>query len=197
MGQRLNLEIRKRTKTGDKVLANAYYHWSAYTYDAFNLLVQAHTFLTLNKNIIKDEKLRAIRALESTGAGLPEYDNGDGDLIRIKNMAKYRSTSFNKCTGRNNGIIGCFPDSIKSTEDWAEGTATIYIDDLSFIFDVWSSYETVDDILEWDEDFKEEEVIIIPYDRDDMSIAELQEVINYLLTGKTVMLNDFYIQGIM
>ena len=197
MGQRLNLEIRKKTKTGDKVLANAYYHWSAYTSDAFDLLLQAHTFLTLNKNIIKDEKLRAIRALECTGAGLPEYDNGVGDLIRIKNMVKYRNIPFNKCTGRNNGIIGCFSDSIKATEDWAEGTATIYIDDLSIIFDVWCSYETVEDILEWDEDFKEEEVIIIPYDRDDMSITELQEVINYLVAGKTVMLNNFYIQGLM
>lgn len=195
MGQRLNLEIRKKTKTGDKVLANAYYHWSAYTVDSFKLLLEAHAFLTLNKNIIKDERLLAIRALEYTGAGLPSYDNGD--LIRIKNMAKYRDTSFQQCTGRNDGIIGCFPDSIKSTEDWAEGTVTIYIDDLSFIFDVWCAYETVDDILEWDEDFKEEEVIIIPYDRDDMSIAELQEVIDYLVAGKTVMLNDFYIQGLM
>ena len=196
MGQRLNLEIKKRTKTGDKVLANSYYHWSAYTRDAFDLLVQAHTFLTLNKNIIKDEKLRAIRALECTGAGLPEYDKGDGDLIRIKNMVKYRDTSFQKCTGRNNGIIGCFPDSIKATEDWSEGTVTIYIDDLSFIFDVWCAYETVEDILEWNEDFKEEEVIIIPYDRDNMSIAELQEVVDYLVDGKWVMLNDFYIQGL-
>ena len=195
MGQRLNLEIRKKTKTRDKVLANAYYHWSAYTADAFKLLSEAYSFLELNKNTIKDERLLAIRALEETGAGLPGYDNGD--LIRIKNMVKYRDTSFQQCTSRNAGIIGCFPDSIKATEDWAEGTATIYIDDLSIIFDVWSAYETVEDILEWDEDFKEEEVILIPYDRDDMSIAELQEVVDYLVNDKWVMLNDFYIQGII
>lgn len=197
MGQRLNLEIRKKDNKGDKVVANAYYHWSAYTKDAFELLQEVHAFLSLNKNLIKDERLLAIRALECTGAGLPEYeDENIGDYNRIKNTTKYRDVSFKKCVSRDSGIIGCYPKSIKNTETWAEGTVTIYLNDLSFIFDVWDAYETAEDILEWDEDFNEEEAIVIPYDRDNMSIAELQEVINYLVAGKWVMLNDFYIQGI-
>ena len=34
MGQRLNIEIKKDSK----VLANAYYHWSAYTSSALQML---------------------------------------------------------------------------------------------------------------------------------------------------------------
>ena len=41
MGQRLNLEIRKKGKP----LANAYYHWSAYTGSSYALVEQACMYI--------------------------------------------------------------------------------------------------------------------------------------------------------
>ena len=194
MGQRLNLEIRRRDT--DKVIANAYYHWSAYTESASYLTELAYTFLSLNKHLIKDERLLAIRALECTGAGLPEYEDEIGDYTKIKNMSKYRSLHFEKCKDRNEGIISVFPDSIKSTQDWAEGTSIIYIDDMSISFDVLNYYEDVNDIKEWDEDFDENAVPIYNYDLDCLSLGELKDVVAAVRHGTWIHNGDWYIQEI-
>ena len=189
MGQRLNLEITK----GGKVLANSYYHWDAYTRPSFKHTLIAHNFLSLHKDIIKDDKLLAIRALESTGAGLPEYVDGTGDYTRIHNIKKYSTLMFEKSTNRNNGIIGCFPDSIKDTQDWAEGTVIINLDDMSILFDVFSYYESVEDIKEWNENFDEKDVVVFNYDPDEMSLGELKEVVDTVCLDKWVLLNGQYI----
>lgn len=188
MGQRLNLEITK----GGKVLANSYYHWDAYTRPAFKHTLIAHNFLSVHKDIIKDDKLLAIRALEETGAGLPEYADDTGDYTRIKNIKKYSNMMFEKCTSRNAGIIGCFPDSIKNTQDWAEGTAIINLDDMSILFDVFNYYESVKDIKEWNEDFDENDVVVFNYDPDEMSLGELKEVVDTVCSDKWVLLNGQY-----
>ena len=68
MGQRLNIEIVEN----GKCLANAYYHWSAYTdssYDLARSIINA--IPTINE---ENSVLRAIRLLEVTGARLMEDD---------------------------------------------------------------------------------------------------------------------------
>lgn len=50
MGQRLNLEFQY----GDKVIANAYYHWSGYTIDSLIELLRVHELMEYDN--IYDEK---------------------------------------------------------------------------------------------------------------------------------------------
>lgn len=188
MGQRLNIEIKKKGKT----LANAYYHWSAYTGSAFGLTSEVVMYLRANKNTIKDERLLAIRALESTGAGVPDWEEGVSELKRLKDIRKYSSTEFAQFHNRNEGIISCFPDSIKETEDWAEGTATIDLDTLDILFDVFSFYDSVDDIKEWDEDFKESDAVVFNYDFDHLSLGELSDIVDAVCSGKWVNLDGQY-----
>lgn len=118
MGQRLNLGIRKK----GKILANSYYHWAGYTASAFELIEKAQAYLVAHPK--ESDLLKAIHALEATGAGLePEefvYAGSRRDLCNKK---------FNKAIGRNEGLLAISPKGIQATEDWAESTVYIDIDD--------------------------------------------------------------------
>lgn len=118
MGQRLNLGIRKK----GKILANAYYHWSAYTGSSYELSAKAHEYLVAHPN--ESDLLKAIHALEATGAGLePE------EFIYAGSRRDLCNKEFNKATDRNEGLLAISPRGIQDTEDWAEGTVYIDIDD--------------------------------------------------------------------
>lgn len=192
MGQRLNLEITKK----NKVVANAYYHWSAYTGSAYELTAKAYNFIKYNKDSIKDSKLLAIRALEATGAGVPDWQEGESELKRLRNIRKYSTTEFAPFQDRNYGIISCFLDSIKETEDWAEGTATIDLDTESICFNVFSFYDSPNDIKEWDESFKEEDAVVFNYDFSQLSLGELTDIIDTVCSGKYANVDGMYLSEI-
>ena len=100
MGQRLNIEIKKK----DKVLANCYYHWSAYSNCAINLTLQIiNHFEYVEKYEMKEEVnnkdlLFAIRLLEKTGAGLR-------NLEEAKSLLGNPLLKLQPCKDRNEGII--------------------------------------------------------------------------------------------
>ena len=177
MGQRLNLEIRKK----NKVLANAYYHWSAYTGSSYETLKDAYDYIRMNP--ISDSKLLAVRALEATGAGMDE-----ADIDYMHSFRKYSTLDFKPCRGRNEGILGVCPESIGSTQDWAEGTAVLEIDDLDDIrinFDIFSYYDNEDeyihDCLEDDpqaiQDFKDHIVDRKDLSDDNLSFDDLTQLV--------------------
>ena len=101
MGQRLNLEIRY----GKEVLANAYYHWSAYTNSTLEL---ANTIVEeiINKNIKFNRLLwherimEAVKVLELTGAGVNKEEKEE-----IKSMRFLNVEEFKNCVDRNEGRI--------------------------------------------------------------------------------------------
>lgn len=177
MGQRLNLEIRKK----GKVLANSYYHWSAYTASAFEILDAAYAYLVTHPK--ESDLLKAIHALEATGAGLePEefiYAGSRRDLCNKK---------FNKAVDRNEGLLAISPRGIQDTIDWAEETAIIDITepkDIKFNFwVVWADDE--DYYLEND---KNESDVIVDYTFDpeaDMTYDQLCKYVEDLTSGKIV-----------
>ena len=100
MGQRLNVEIKKK----DKVLANCYYHWGAYSDCAVDLAL----LIIKNFNYIKEYKkldtvenqdlLFAIRLLERTGAGVE-------DIEETRNLLGNQYIKLQPCKSRNDGII--------------------------------------------------------------------------------------------
>lgn len=118
MGQRLNIEIWR----GNTCLANAYYHWSAYTDSAAELV---NKILATHKehNTLPDQfhdQLYAVRLLEATGAGL---EDGDREI-----MAERTGEDFRACTGRNAGLIAVTDKGIQDTRVWEEYRVSIYLD---------------------------------------------------------------------
>ena len=116
MGQRLNIQIEANdTDTNKtKVLANCYYHWSAYTSSAMELVNEI-----VNSGIYKldilDPVEKAIRLLEVTGAGLAE-----DELTDTYNTPKYKVS-----TSRNDGLIAISEEGTNSVSEWEESRVTI------------------------------------------------------------------------
>lgn len=183
MGQRLNMEIRKK----GKVLANAYYHWSGYTGSAYEIASQVIDYIELNKNM--DSRMLAIRALESTGAGIC-----DDDKDYLKSFRKYHQEQVNKMIDRNAGILSISPKTIAETQQWAEGTCILEIDNLQDIkvsFDVLCIYDSQEDYehnyLD-DDEFEitkfRDNLETIDYDVFDMSLTQFDNLCSALMAGK-------------
>ena len=115
MGQRLNIEIWD----DNKCLANAYYHWSAYTSSACNLVSE---ILNAMEEIHGEATVHyAIKLLEVTGAGLE--DNKEREFAAKHCLVN----DFKECTGRNDGLISVTDDGIEGTRYWEEYRVTIYL----------------------------------------------------------------------
>lgn len=156
MGQRLNIEIKK----GDKILANSYYHWSAYSSSSCLMAVDIMDFMKKNPQNCEDV-LYAIRLLEHTGAGLTEFEPTDEEKEQAKNwynekyyqkwlqtpsevkIAKsmFPNETFKECTGRNNGLLAITKEGIEKTRDWEEGRVTIDIGTKTVNFNVCWNYK--------------------------------------------------------
>ena len=117
MGQRLNIEV---VNNGD-VLANAYYHWSAYTGSAIELV---ETALTRYDERNEDEDMieLAVYMLSETGAGFPE-----DELSYIESVSSFQYLPKPVCTDRNTGILSVTERGIDDTRRWEEGRVTIDI----------------------------------------------------------------------
>lgn len=80
MGQRLVVEIKRN----DKAIASAYYHWSAYTVPALNILSSMYKHVLSNANTMTDEELQValIRFAEcSTALGYIDSDEAKQSVI--------------------------------------------------------------------------------------------------------------------
>ena len=137
MGQRLNIEIKKK----DKVLANCYYHWSGYS----------QTSLDLTKKIIdgfdkyKDENndvLKAIKLLQETEAGLTReaihylYKNIENFDISTGTKGMFGTYDYILVRNRNDGLLEITEEGMEENRKWEEGRITINIDEQTFDFDV-------------------------------------------------------------
>ena len=152
MGQRLNLEIINN----DDVLANAYYHWSGYTRSSLELTKMALGYLV--ENTEGDELVRAIRALEATGAGLTDVEK---KILEKKNLD---SLNFAQAIDRSEGLISISPDGIEETQTWSEGTVIINIEDLKVDFQALSFYGNEEQYIEHCEPEEDEEILTLPED---------------------------------
>lgn len=121
MGQRLNIEI---TKNGN-VLANSYYHWSAYSDCALNIttkIIMEYDYIKRNLETSHNEDLLfAIKLLEETGAGMNEEEMA----IAKEKIGYDEFIKFKECKNRNEGIIAITEKEIEDTRFWEEGRVTI------------------------------------------------------------------------
>ena len=124
MGERLNLEI----KSNGKAQANAYYHWSGYTSSSYYMAKEA--IANIDRIKVEDPILRAIRILETTGAGLPQYEKEEAKKL-------FPNEKFAPCEGRNDGLIAISKEGMKETRQWEEARVTIDLDKEMVIFNAW------------------------------------------------------------
>ena len=132
MGQRLNIEIRKE----DKVLANAYYHWSGYASSSLDLTSE------ILKNIdnvnFDNDVAKAVKLLEFTGAGLTksQFDFLSDD---IKNI------TFKSAIDRNSGLIAISEKGISDTQYWEDARVEIHLDTKNIKLELYWDYTEDDD----------------------------------------------------
>lgn len=188
MGMRLNIEIKKKGE--DKILANCYYHWSAYTMSALKMAQEIASRIQVGSfDDEKNDVYKAIKLLQITGAGLEEKEY---DLIKDEDK-KYFSISQD----RNNGLIAFTEKSMKETRTWQEGILTIELVDYdesqkleqltrnktTIIFEVYSTME-IDEVKDWYEeeikngDLKLENIPTLDYNLEELSLNELVSLIN-------------------
>lgn len=156
MGQRLVVNIRD---DDGAILANAYYHWSAYTMCALEVVKQAIEsdacvdYLSKIDKGIKVSKETAVKTainmLVSTGGSLTEESRKYLPTINIKNE-ELREEAFDDCD-RNNGLIGVGENETQNLLSWSEGTVDIFINEKNFdfcelLYCQTVKYETDDDI---------------------------------------------------
>lgn len=140
MGQRLNIEMVANGKS----LVNAYFHWSAFTHEAYVMLQEIIEtqekidILDEIKNMPLDKK--AIYLLISVGAGITPEDI---------HLNKYPDIWI-KATNRNYGLINISEEQKETCRIWEEGRITIDIVEKTFDFDVFfkSSKEEVEEMDE-------------------------------------------------
>lgn len=138
MDQRLNLEVRYN----GELLANAYYHWSAYTNRSINLL---GTVIDAYKQTKEINPLKiAVDILQATGAGV---DESEQERIKRDKSGKFEGIDFHESIDRNRGFISVTEEGMSNTRTWEESRVTVDIDLEIFIFSVmWQvGIEELDD----------------------------------------------------
>ncbi len=129
MGQRLNIEI----VSNGKLLANAYYHWDAYTGISLRRTGDILNKLNEIKEPIKDDLDLAIKLLESTGAGIHPIERNH--ILADPKLSKY--LPINDCADRNEGILSITQEGMQSTRCWEESRVTIDIGKRTILFRVY------------------------------------------------------------
>lgn len=151
MGQRLNVEIMK----DKKVLANCYFHWSAYTSSSLSITKElVDHYLSTMKGKITDPLYSAVKLLlQNEGSGLSQQS------LEFMNK-NYPDETWPEATSRNDGLIACVNDEIEETEKWEEGRVVMDLDDETIDFDVLFEFplQDADDYFEEDDKFNVLEV---------------------------------------
>lgn len=147
MGQRLNIEIKNQ----DKVLANAYYHWSGYTSSALELIQLI--LESLEKVNFENNVIKAIKLLEETGAGLVNEE-----LEYAKKIFESKNIFFSEGISRNEGLISITEEGIEKNRYWEESRVEIDLVNKTIKFDAVFKIS----IEEYQEEYVDEDVEDIP-----------------------------------
>lgn len=186
MGQRLNIEIRS---DGERI-ANAYYHWSAYSMSAATLTEQAiDKYYELHKEVTNRHEL-AVAMLVATGGGM---DNDE--LKRIKFIRKLMNLRTEPCNDRNAGLIAVTEQGMDDTERWEEGRVSIDLDTESISFGVIDEYERDEFEREFDEE-NFDTLQVCPVNFADIPFEDMHNLMNLIEdTGDWMRTTDGYAVG--
>ena len=131
MGQRLNIEIVDTSE--HEVLANAYYHWGAYSGSAAEYARDMIHSPEWDQLMEEPTVENAVKLLLLTGAGFNE-----DEMMEIQAKHLLPDELLVPTQGRNEGIISITEKGIEETQIYAEGTMYIFTDmqciDISGVF---------------------------------------------------------------
>lgn len=193
MGQRLNVEILY----DGALMANAYYHWGAYTSISLNIIEQ---ILKSSKDAFEEKGTReifdtAIDMLESTGAKLTHNDlfayNSIHEYDPLGNELETKKRNCIKAN-RNDGLISITSYGMLNTRYWEEGRVQIDLYTKKINFNVF--FEKCEDELE-NIDIDIDDVPELDIDFSDISIDDFEKVKNLLLGMKSSKEYDFKLKG--
>lgn len=156
MGQRLNIEI----VSNEKLLANAYYHWDAYTGMSLQRTDDILNKLNEIKESVKDDLDLAIKLLESTGAGINAEEKNY--ILADPKLSKY--LPINDCVDRNEGILSITKESTQNTRYWEEGRVIIDIGKRTILFRIYWELTKEDYLDEYYDMEHYEQLPTIDYD---------------------------------
>lgn len=126
MGQRLVVSI----KANDKLLANAYYHWSGYTGSSIGCTeIIIETIKSMDK--VEPDVRTAVYLLRSTGADLIETEK---DKVSEELKDLYQNL---KPANRNDGIISITKEQMSEYQSYSEGDVIIDIGTNDIYFGVY------------------------------------------------------------
>ena len=140
MGQRLNIAI----KVNGAVIANSYFHWSAYTSSSIEMMEKVISDLGDCIDIYEFEKLSqkdqlkyAIYALHSVGAGFNtcELERIASSSIMVEDL------DLPKAIDRNEGFIDITDIGMAENDYWREGYIEIDLSAHTVYFDIFGVYE--------------------------------------------------------
>ena len=193
MGQRLNVEILNH----GTLIANAYYHWSAYTSSSLDIIEQ---ILKSSKDAFEKKGIRnifdaAIDMLESTGAKLTH-----DELLAYNSIHEYDffgnelKTKDRDCkdVNRNDGLISITSYGMFNTRYWEERRVQIDLNTKKINFDVFFESDN------WDLEDRQVDIDDVPeldIDFSDISIDDFEKVKNLLLEMKGRKQYDFKSKG--
>jgi len=145
MSERLVIQI----EVDEQPLANAYFHWGAYTLPALKLTEQiieeeykANTNELFKKTLTEQERelLWGVNLLRATGAEILEEDL---KIFQDKHPLSFGNFTYAK--DRNEGLIALRPESMDKNMQDAIGTVFIDLETRDIKFDVLN-YESEEDI---------------------------------------------------
>lgn len=187
MGQRLNLEFQY----GDKVIANAYYHWSGYTIDSLIELLRVHELMEYDN--IYDEKSAIIELVNV-------YDNKlslqSGLLDSLDEVKKYIPEYHGIKTNlnRNYGLLAISEEVINNIRENMEFILKYDIKnkkiiDSTGVFETEIDYpsQTLESLNEITSDEYNKYVNFETYD-----ISEIFDLINFYKENHIILYNGKY-----
>lgn len=183
MGQILNLEIKY---DGD-VIANAYYHWSAYTSCAAELLEivldkyekeKASLDAIFSSMTPATKQAAAVLLLTATGAGLStaeiELIEKDMEAGKMTIRDVLPSSQIVVAKDRNAGLISIHKDEIETTEYWGDHLVSIDFKTNEVDFqDVYAlDPEESRELVQGIGDYVDYQRVVLPFDIFEMTLEE-------------------------
>lgn len=129
MGQRLNIEIIDN----DVTLANCYYHWSGFTFNALALTEQILDHLD-DLNLKDTTPLqKAIKLLMISGGNFTESECNKA--LKVEELKEIAELAATLPVNRNDGLIAFTSLEMENTRQWEEGRVTIDLSEKVIAFE--------------------------------------------------------------
>lgn len=196
MGQRLIVHMMKHDEKIDNYIevANAYFHWSAYTEPSLYIIKDILEALENDERQYKYRgmnraRIKAVNAFKDIGAKPTNH------YLSLESLQKqYTDFEFEVATNRNDGLVETTEKGIENNNSWSEGDVWIYIDEGSADFNLY--YNPIFRYDELTEDELEEKFKnAIRIDFDFITLDNIDTIMDAFENNEVIILNGELASG--